>query len=76
MNSDAPRPEKVLPQADESRSGASTNSYYQLLLQKCRSRRTTRVVQGSFGSRRRDAGEALVEIGRSYNVSHSTISRL
>jgi hypothetical protein len=24
----------------------------------------------------RDAGEALVEIGRSYNVSHSTISRL
>jgi DNA invertase Pin-like site-specific DNA recombinase len=25
---------------------------------------------------RRDAGEALVEIGRSYNVSHSTISRL
>jgi DNA invertase Pin-like site-specific DNA recombinase len=26
--------------------------------------------------RRRDAGEALAEIGRSYNVSHSTISRL
>jgi DNA invertase Pin-like site-specific DNA recombinase len=25
---------------------------------------------------RRNAGEALVEIGRSYNVSHSTISRL
>ncbi len=25
---------------------------------------------------RRDAGETLVEIGRSYNVSHSTISRL
>ncbi|MFZ3239211.1 MAG: hypothetical protein WA196_02135 [Pseudolabrys sp.] len=25
---------------------------------------------------RREAGEALVEIGRSYNVSHSTISRL
>jgi DNA invertase Pin-like site-specific DNA recombinase len=25
---------------------------------------------------RRAAGEALVEIGRSYNVSHSTISRL
>src|SRR6476661_3657623 len=25
---------------------------------------------------RRDAGEALVDIGRSYNVSHSTISRL
>jgi DNA invertase Pin-like site-specific DNA recombinase len=24
--------------------------------------------------RRRDAGEALTEIGRSYNVSHSTIS--
>jgi hypothetical protein len=23
-----------------------------------------------------EAGEALVEIGRSYNVSHSTISRL
>jgi hypothetical protein len=23
-----------------------------------------------------DAGEALAEIGRSYNVSHSTISRL
>jgi DNA invertase Pin-like site-specific DNA recombinase len=26
--------------------------------------------------RRRDAGEALADIGRSYNVSHSTISRL
>jgi hypothetical protein len=25
---------------------------------------------------RRDAGEPLVDIGRSYNVSHSTISRL
>lgn len=25
---------------------------------------------------RRDAGEPLAEIGRSYNVSHSTISRL
>ncbi len=25
---------------------------------------------------RRDNGEALAEIGRSYNVSHSTISRL
>jgi IS30 family transposase len=25
---------------------------------------------------RREAGEALVEISRSYNVSHSTISRL
>jgi hypothetical protein len=24
---------------------------------------------------RREAGESLVEIGRSYNVSHSTISR-
>jgi DNA invertase Pin-like site-specific DNA recombinase len=24
----------------------------------------------------RDAGEALTDIGRSYNVSHSTISRL
>jgi DNA invertase Pin-like site-specific DNA recombinase len=26
--------------------------------------------------RRRDAGEPLTEIARSYNVSHSTISRL
>jgi IS30 family transposase len=25
---------------------------------------------------RREAGEALAEIGRTYNVSHSTISRL
>ena len=25
---------------------------------------------------RREAGESLVDIGRSYNVSHSTISRL
>jgi hypothetical protein len=25
---------------------------------------------------RREAGEALVDIGRSYNVNHSTISRL
>jgi hypothetical protein len=36
MNSDAPRPEKVLPQAEESRSAESKNSYYQLLLKKCR----------------------------------------
>jgi hypothetical protein len=28
------------------------------------------------GIAHREAGEALVEIGRSYNVSHSTISRL
>jgi DNA-binding MarR family transcriptional regulator len=26
--------------------------------------------------RRRDAGEALTEIGKKFNVSHSTISRL
>jgi len=25
---------------------------------------------------RREAGESLVDIGRSYNVNHSTISRL
>jgi hypothetical protein len=25
---------------------------------------------------RREAGEPLIDIGRSYNVSHSTISRL
>jgi len=34
MNSDAPEPEKVPPQAEESQ-----NSYYQHLLKKCRSRR-------------------------------------
>jgi DNA invertase Pin-like site-specific DNA recombinase len=32
--------------------------------------------QRQEASARREAGEALVEIGRSYNVSHSTISRL
>ena len=32
--------------------------------------------QRAEATARRDAGEALVEIGRSYNVSHSTISRL
>jgi DNA invertase Pin-like site-specific DNA recombinase len=32
--------------------------------------------QRSEALARREAGEALVEIGRSYNVSHSTISRL
>jgi DNA invertase Pin-like site-specific DNA recombinase len=32
--------------------------------------------QISEAVRRREAGEALTEIGRSYNVSHSTISRL
>jgi Helix-turn-helix domain of resolvase len=31
--------------------------------------------QISEAIRRREAGEALTEIGRSYNVSHSTISR-
>jgi hypothetical protein len=39
MNSGAPRPKKVLPEAEESRSAVSTNSYYQLLLKKCRSSR-------------------------------------
>jgi len=29
-----------------------------------------------FAIKRRDAGEAAREIARSYNVSHSTISRL
>jgi DNA invertase Pin-like site-specific DNA recombinase len=32
--------------------------------------------QRSEALSRREAGEALTEIGRSYNVSHSTISRL
>jgi DNA invertase Pin-like site-specific DNA recombinase len=32
--------------------------------------------QRQEGIARREAGEALTEIGRSYNVSHSTISRL
>jgi DNA invertase Pin-like site-specific DNA recombinase len=32
--------------------------------------------QRSEAIARRDAGEALADIGRSYNVSHSTISRL
>jgi L-alanine-DL-glutamate epimerase-like enolase superfamily enzyme len=35
---------------------------------------TAHQVQEALG--RRQAGEALSEIGRSYNVSHSTISRL
>jgi len=39
MNTDAPRPKKVPAQAEESRPVVSTNSYYQLLLKKCRSRR-------------------------------------
>jgi hypothetical protein len=42
MNSDVPSSEKVLQQAvDESPGAALPNSYYQLLLQKCRSRRST-----------------------------------
>jgi hypothetical protein len=32
--------------------------------------------QVSEAIRRRDAGEAMTDIGRSYGVSHSTISRL
>jgi len=39
MNTDTSRPKKVPAQAEESRSAVSTNSYYQLLLNKCRSRR-------------------------------------
>ena len=40
-----------------------------------------RIGSASFGggvplARLRDNGEPLAEIGRSYNVSHSTISRL
>jgi hypothetical protein len=43
MNSDVPRPEKVLQEDEKARHhlshvDASPNSYYQLLLQKCRSR--------------------------------------
>ena len=48
MNNDAPRPEKVLQGTAEekarrhlSHAAASPNSYYQLLLQKCGSRRDT-----------------------------------
>jgi len=36
MNTDARRPEKVPTQAEENRSALSTDSYYQLLLEKCR----------------------------------------
>jgi DNA invertase Pin-like site-specific DNA recombinase len=32
--------------------------------------------QVAEATRRREAGEALTDIGRSYGVSHSTISRL
>jgi len=43
MNSDVPRPEKVQQTAEEKArqhlSQAAPNTYYQLLLQKCRSRR-------------------------------------
>jgi len=45
MNSDVPKPEKVPRAADENATqnlngiAASSNSYYQLLLKKCRSRR-------------------------------------
>jgi hypothetical protein len=45
MNSDVPKPEKVLQTADENApqdlnsAAASPNSYYRLLLKKCRSRR-------------------------------------
>jgi len=35
-----------------------------------------RVFQRREAIARRDAGEALVDIGRSYGVSYSTISRL
>jgi DNA invertase Pin-like site-specific DNA recombinase len=40
--------------------------------------RKPKLTQHQIGEaiRRRNAGEALAEIGRSYNVSHSTISRL
>jgi len=54
MNSDVPRPEKVLQQvADEnvrqdlSSAAALPTSYYQLLLQKCRSRRGTSAIAGN-----------------------------
>jgi hypothetical protein len=46
MNSDVPKPENVLRTADENASqelnsaAASPNSYYQLLMKKCRSRLT------------------------------------
>lgn len=45
MNSDVPKPEKVLQTADENTpqdlnsAAGSRNSYYQLILEKCRSRR-------------------------------------
>jgi hypothetical protein len=53
MNSDVPKPEKVLQQAadenarhDLSSAAASPTSYYQLLLHKCRSRRGTSAIAG------------------------------
>jgi hypothetical protein len=44
----------------------------------CRRRSEPKLTsfQISEAIRRRDAGEALTDIGRSYGVSHSTISRL
>jgi DNA invertase Pin-like site-specific DNA recombinase len=61
-----------------------------LILSRCNEGRARAMAKGvKFGRKpkltahqiaeartRRDAGEALTEIGRSYNVSHSTISRL
>jgi DNA invertase Pin-like site-specific DNA recombinase len=61
-----------------------------LILSRCNEGRTRAMARGvRFGRKpkltphqiaeaikRRDAGEALADIGRTYNVSHSTISRL
>jgi DNA invertase Pin-like site-specific DNA recombinase len=38
--------------------------------------RWSRRVRAELSRKRREAGEALTDIGRSFNVSHSTISRL
>jgi len=49
MNSDVPKPEKVLQSADEitlqdlNSAAGSPNSYYQLILEKCRRRALLRV---------------------------------
>jgi len=51
-------------------------------LQRLRSRRSARPVarrrstQQAEAIKRRDAGEPMRDIGKSFNVSHSTISRL
>ena len=60
MTSDAPRPEKVLPQTTDENDNGLRRSFYQFLLRKCGSQQATSATAGKAG------------IAASYKSRHGT----